>query len=72
MICVWASMSPGMRVLPPPLIRVTEAPEGSGMADVDIFLIVFPSIRTLEVAESLSELPLKISTFSIMVTVGLF
>jgi hypothetical protein len=64
MRCVWASIRPGMRVRPPPWIRVTLVPAGAAMGAVEIDRMVLPTTRTLAAGESRSDVPLKIRTFS--------
>jgi hypothetical protein len=64
MRCVWASIRPGMRVRPPPWIRVTLVPAGAAMGAVEIDRMVLPTTRTLAAGESRSDVPLKMRTFS--------
>jgi hypothetical protein len=59
-------MRPGIKVRPPPEIRVADVATGSAMLATDIVLITFPTTKTFDGADSLSEVPLKMRTFSMI------
>ena len=72
MMCVWASIRPGISVRPPPAIRVTVAPAGAAIGAVEIALMTLPTTSTFDGADSRSEVPSKMRTFSKITPVGGF
>ena len=59
MVWTWASIRPGMSVLPPPSIKAVSARRSVGMGSVEIFSILLPRIRTCEGADKLVGLPVE-------------
>ena len=64
MMWVWASIRPGMSVRPPPSIRVTDVAGGTTMGAPEIDLMTLPTTSTFDGAESRSDVPSKMRTFS--------
>jgi hypothetical protein len=69
--CTWLSISPGISVRPPPAMRVSAATAGGRIGAADIAWILLPTTSTFEAADSRSDLPSKMRTFSIRTALGL-
>ena len=63
MACQWASMSPGIRTLPPPAMIVGLAFGSTAMSAADTLAMMLPLISTFDAALTVPLLPSKTRTF---------